>query len=142
MKFAIADDWTITTNDAILIQVITVIERVKAVIKAYNELPYEEVLKATGYDWHELSDLMESCCYDDNYKMYYDLVSAWYWREDAAQSDAYRRYAEADFLAFERANVDYARGLWLGSERDYDMYSDWSKDIYGHRIRWRVASRI
>lgn len=142
MKFAIVDGWTIETNDSVLIEVLTAIEHVKAVIKAYDELPYEDVLKTTGYDWRELSDLMDASWYDDRYKPYHDLIDRYYWLEDATQSEAYRRAYEADFLAFERKNVDYAKGLWIGSEDDYNMYSDWSKDMYGHRIRWRVASRI
>lgn len=142
MTFTISDGWTITTTDAVLIEVLTAIEHVKAVIKAYDELPYEDVIKATGYDWHELSNLMDASWYDDKYKPYHDLINHYYWLEDATQSEAYRRYAEADFLAFERKNVDYVNGLWLGSEEDYSMYSDWSKDLYGRRKRWRVASRI
>ena len=142
MKFAIADGWTIETNDAVLIEVLTVIESVKAVIKAYNELPYEDVMKVTHYDWHKLADLMYAVHYDDRYEMYYDLVDYYYWLEHEVSNDAYRRYAMADFLKFERENVDYENGLWLGSEEDYGTYSDWSKDIYGYRKRWRVASRI
>lgn len=138
MTFAIANDWTITTNDAILIEVLTIIEATKTAIREYNELPYESV----KFDSTGLHKLMDEIYYNDDYKAYYDLISSYYWQYVNAEADAYRRYAEADFLAFERANVDYARGLWLGSEKDYDMYSDWSKDIYGHRIRWRVASRI
>ena len=128
MKFEISDGWTMETNDPVLIEVLTVIEHVKAVIKAYNELPYEEVLEATNYDWHELANLMDAVNYDDEYEMYYDLVSNYYWLEHSVSSEAYRQYAEADFLEYASHKNE--------PDFDWDFYSDWHKDIYGFRPRW------
>ena len=142
MTFEISKDVTLTTSDSVLIRVLTVVNSVKAVIKAYNELPYNDVIKATGFDYNELSKLMDDCDYELAYEPYHRLVTDYYWQYMSASDDAYRRYAEADFLAFEHENVDYASGLWIGSESDYNMYSDWSKDIYGRRKRWKVASRL
>ena len=128
MKFEISDGWTMETNDPVLIEVLTVIEHVKAVIKAYNELPYEEVLEATNYDWHELANLMDAVNYDDEYEMYYDLVRNYYWLEHSVSSEAYRQYAEADFLEYASHKNE--------PDFDWDFYSDWHKDIYGFRPRW------
>ena len=47
MTFEISKDVTLTTSDSVLIRVLTVVNSVKAVIKAYNELPYNDVIKAT-----------------------------------------------------------------------------------------------
>ena len=72
------------------------------------------------------------------YRQVYDLWSEFHGLNDAKYEEHYR----ADFKAFELKNVDYAKGLWIGSEEDYNFYSDWSKDMYGYRKRWRVASQL
>lgn len=136
MIFELCDGVTLETTDKILVEVLTVIDHVKAVIKAYQELPYEDVLKVTGYDWHELSNLMDAVYYNDAYKPYKKLIEHYYWLEDAVSHEAYQNYAMADFKAFEAKHVDFKRGVFIGTEEDYGFYSDWSKDIFGHRIRW------
>ena len=133
------EGWTIETTDSVLIEVLTAVERAKAVITAYETLPYNEV-KDDAYD--ELSRLMDATYYDPKYKAYGEIIRDMYWALDSASSDAYRRRYEREFLEFERKNVDYENGLWIGSEDDYGFYSDWSKDIYGRRKRWCVASRL
>jgi hypothetical protein len=125
MRFEIIADVTIDTDDAVLIKVLTAIQNVKAVIKAYEELPYEDVLKVTKWDWHEMADLMDDCHYDDRFEPYYDLVSHYYWLESSVSSEAYRRYAEADFIEY-CTHMDEP-------DFDWDFYSDWHKDLYGFR---------
>ena len=125
--FVIAENVTLETSDSVLIRVLDTIESVKAVIDAYKTMPYDKVLKATGYDWHKLSDLMESCYYEDAYKPYYDLVSYWYWEERNVSDEAYRNYAERDFLAYFK-DGDPSDEVWEGA-----CLSDWHKDIYGFR---------
>lgn len=136
MKFELCEGVTLETSDKILIEVLSVINNVKNVIKAYQELPYEDVIKTTNYDWHKLSNLMDAVVYDDAYKPYRSLVEHYYWLEDAVSNEAYQKYAMADFKAFEAKHVDFKRGVFIGTEEDYDFYSDWSKDIFGRRIRW------
>ena len=86
--------------------------------------------------------LLDYCFYNDEYrhlrKECYDV----YCEMNAVEEFKYRERYENEFLEYERKNVDYAKGLWIGSLEDYDFYSDWSKDIYGRRKRWTVASRL
>lgn len=139
MKFELMDGVTLETTDEVLVRVLTVIEHVKAVIKAYNELPYDEVLKATGYDWHKISELMECCHYEDSYKPYRDLVSDWYWEESEASDKAYRRHVRADFEAYEQKHVHGT--IFVGTEDDFSFYSDWHKDFYGYRPHY-ITKRV
>ena len=139
MKFELMDGVTLETTDEVLVRVLTVITKVKAVIKAYQELPYTEVLKATNYNWHELSDLMDACYYNPAYKPYKDLVTEWYWEEDAVSSRAYRNHVRADFEAYEQKHVHGT--IFVGTEDDFGFYSDWHKDFYGYRPHF-ITKRV
>ena len=79
---------------------------------------------------HEIDKLMEEVSYrhiaphkpiDD----FADIIKAMYWELVDVEDDAYRQYAEKDFL-------EYASHM---NEPDFDwsFYSDWHKDIYGYR---------
>ena len=91
MTFEISKDVTLTTSDSVLIRVLTVVNSVKAVIKAYNELPYNDVIKTTGFDYNELHELMDDCDYELAYKPYRRLVTDYYWQYIVTLDDAYRR---------------------------------------------------
>jgi hypothetical protein len=89
-----------------------------------------------------MTGLMDYCNYNEAYEHLEDeCYKLWSEYRDVADAK-YREAYEDKFLAFERKNVDYAKGLWIGSEEDYQFYSDWSKDMYGYRKRWTVASRL
>jgi hypothetical protein len=77
---------------------------------------------------------------DDRYEQYADLIKSAYWEEEEVSSQAYRDRYRDEFLAFEAKNVDYATGVWIGSDDDYSFYSDWSKDLYGYRKRWKAKA--
>ena len=97
-----------------------------------------------GWDGQEgvMTGLIDYVAYNAEYEHLYDKVfKAWDEFRDVADAKYRERY-EGEFLAFEAKNVDYTKGLWTGSEEDYQFYSDWSKDMYGYRKRWTVASRL
>ena len=86
--------------------------------------------------------LLDYCAYSEEYKPLWDECYSLYCEHGAIEQSKYHDEYIDEFLAFERENVDYTNGLWIGSEEDYGTYSDWSKDIFGYRKRWRVASRL
>lgn len=86
--------------------------------------------------------LLDYCAYDEEYKSLWKECYGLYCERNAIEQDKYNAKYIDEFMAFERENVDYANGLWIGSEEDYGTYSDWSKDMFGYRKRWRVASRL
>ena len=130
MTIIINANVTVETEDATLIRVYKAIEAVKAHIKNLETMPYESV---PHWDYHELSELMDATYYDEAYEPYEELIRHYYWLEHDASHEAYVRYAEADFRAFEREHIK--DGVFVGSEADYGFYSDWHKDIYGYRPR-------
>ena len=135
--FEIIEGVTLTTSNPVTIEVMTTIEGVNKVCKAYRELPYDDVMKVTKYDWHVISDLMEKAHYDKRYAQFKEAIENAYWTEHEVSERAYRNRYIDEFMEFERKNVDYATGRWIGSDADYQFYSDWSKDLYGYRKRWK-----
>ena len=115
----------------------------------YNSSEYNNAYRVgdlfnKGWNGEEgvMTGLMDYCAYNEDYRHLWDKVYK-VWDEFRGMADAkYRERYEDEFLAFERKNVDYTNGLWIGSEEDYQFYSDWSKDVYGYRKRWMVASRL
>lgn len=83
---------------------------------AYNELPQ--------FKWSQCSDLMREFDYGVNPALYRALWDAWQ-EEDSWDSQAYRDYAEADFLEYASHKNE--------PDFDWDFYSDWHKDLYGFR---------
>lgn len=140
MKFEVIEGVTLETVNPVTIEVMKAIEGVKQVCNAYRTMPYDDVMKATGYDWHVISDLMEKAHYDKKYAEYRDIIESVYWEEEEVSSRAYRDRYMDEFLAFEAKNVDYATGVWIGSDEDYSFYSDWSKDMFGYRKRWKAKA--
>ena len=118
-------------------------------VSAYDSSEYKDAyhvgdLFYRGWDGDEsvMSGLMDYVSYNTEYRhlyrQVYDIWSEFHGLNNAKYEEHYR----ADFKAFESKNVDYTKCLWIGSEEDYNFYSDWSKDMYGYRKRWRVASRL
>lgn len=79
---------------------------------------------------HEVSDLMYEVAYcgiapykpiDD----FADMIENMYWELKSIEDRAYRKYAEADFLEYASHKNE--------PDFDWDFYSDWYKDLYGHR---------
>lgn len=83
---------------------------------AYNELPQ--------FKWSQCDDLMREFDYGVNPALYRVLWNAWQ-EEDAWSNQAYRDYAEADFLEYASHKNE--------PDFDWDFYSDWHKDLYGFR---------
>ena len=118
-------------------------------VSAYDSSEYKNAyhvgdLFYRGWDGDAsvMSGLMDYVAYNAEYSHLYKQVYS-LWSEFNDLNDAkYEEHYRADFKAFEAKNVDYVKGLWIGSEEDYNFYSDWSKDMFGYRKRWRVASRL
>lgn len=141
MRFEVIEGVTLETVNPVTIEVMKAVEGVKQVCDAYRTLPYDDVMKVTHYDWHVISDLMEKVYYgDDRYEQYADLIKCAYWEEEEVSERAYRDRYRDEFFAFEAKNVDYATGEWIGSDEDYGFYSDWSKDMFGYRKRWKAKA--
>ena len=159
MTIEIAKDFTIeiseeTIKNDIDVRVFLYLEEVRKAMdvmrkSAYNSEEYNEAYRkgdlfSRGWDGSNdiMSGLMDYVFYNPEYSHLYDTCySVWNEYHDIDRAK-YAEYAMDDFMAFERKNVDYANGLWIGSEEGYNTYSDWSKDIFGYRKRWRVASRL
>jgi hypothetical protein len=139
MRFEVIEGVTLEAVNPVTIEVMKAVDGVRKVCEAYRTLPYDDVMKATHYDWHVISDLMEKAHYDKKYAEYRDIIEDAYWEEEEVSSQAYRDRYRDEFLAFEAKNVDYATGVWIGSDDDYSFYSDWSKDLYGYRKRWKAV---
>jgi hypothetical protein len=122
---------TVDTTDATLIRVYKAIEAVKKHIAELETLPYDEV---PVWDYHELSELMYACEYDDTYKPYAELVRHYYWAEEEASNDAYHRRYIGELRAFEAEHI--RDGVFYGSDSDWNYYSDWHKDVQGYRPRY------
>lgn len=140
MRFEVIEGVTLETVNPVTIEVMKAIEGVKQVCNAYRTLPYDDVMKVTHYDWHVISDLMEKVEYDKRYEQYADLIKNAYWEEEVVSERAYHDRYRDEFNAFEAKNVDYATGVWIGSDEDYSFYSDWSKDMFGYRKRWKAKA--
>ena len=140
MRFEVVEGVTLEAVNPVTIEVMKAIEGVKQVCNAYRTMPYDDVMKATHYDWHVISDLMEKAYYDKKYAEYRDIIEDAYWEEEEVSSRAYRDRYRDEFLAFEAKNVDYATGVWIGSDEDYGFYSDWSKDMFGYRKKWKAKA--
>lgn len=125
MVFTIADGVTIEVSEASpLVKVLSTIEYAKAHLEHLKTHSYKD---RDDYDFNVLGDLVDLTFYDDAYKEYHDLVWKTYLEVENAEDEAYREYAEADFLEF--ASHKGEEGF------DWDMYSDWHKDLYGFRPR-------
>jgi hypothetical protein len=140
MRFEVIEGVTLEAVNPVTIEVMKAVDGVRKVCEAYRTLPYDDVMKATHYDYHVISDLMEKAHYDKKYAEYRDIIEDAYWEEEEVSSQAYRDRYRDEFLAFEAKNVDYATGVWIGSDDDYSFYSDWSKDLYGYRKRWKAKA--
>ena len=140
MRFEVIEGVTLEAVNPVTIEVMKAIEGVKQVCNAYRTLPYDDVMKATHYDWHVISDLMEKVDYDKRYEQFKDAVESAYWEEHYISERAYRNRYLDEFNAFEAKNVDDTTGVWIGSDEDYSFSSDWSKDMFGYRKRWKAKA--
>lgn len=139
MRFEVIEGVTLETSNPVTIEVMKAVKSVEQVCNAYRTMPYDDVLKVTGYDWHVIADLMEKAHFDKRYADYSSIIESAYWEEAEVSNSAYCDRYYDEFHEFEAKNVDYERGVWIGSDEDYSFYSDWSKDMFGHRIRWEKA---
>ena len=77
---------------------------------------------------NEISDLMEQVAYareSDPIYQYEEIIKDMYWELHDVEKEAYRQYAEKDFLEYASHKNE--------PDFDWDYYSDWHKDLYGFR---------
>lgn len=109
------------------IKVFSAVAEVEEYINKLHTMPYDEC----GVYPQAIHDLMYEAEYADSHDaiyVYADMIKGAYWDLSNADHNAYRDYAEADFLEYAKHKNE--------PDFDWDYYSDWHKDIYGFRPRW------
>lgn len=127
MKFEIVEGVTIeVSEDDVCCKVINAIQAVDAYCEALVAMPYKEV---SGYSavHSAITEVLDASYYEAEFKPYRDMVWKAYCKLDDCEDEAYRRYAEADFLEYASHKDE--------PSFDWDFYSDWHKDLYGFRPR-------
>lgn len=120
------------SDDSTYGKVLEATQLVDKAVEAMMSLPYEE----TGKAYHEASDvidpMMEACWHVESpYHEYKDIIQRAYWELSDASEYAYHKRYVGELHEFEAKHI--VNGVFVGDDDDWNFYSDWHKDIWGHR---------